>query len=233
MKGTVLITGASGNLGKVSVRYFADAGYTVAAVVSPGKKKTAKFPEGVVILEGDLSDEQQARNVLDEAVTLTGTLHAVLLLAGGYSGGNITSTSLASVKEMVALNFDTAYNIARPAFEMMKKNPGGGRIIFVGSRPALTPTEGRHAIAYALSKSMLFTLAEILNAEGSKHNIVSSVIAPGTIDTPANREAMPDKNFLEWVTPEEIAETMEFLCSSRHSSLREPILKLYGKKLEK
>ena len=102
------------------------------------------------------------------------------------------------------------------------------RIILVGSRPAIIPKEGKNAVAYALSKSLMFTLADLLNAESNSNKVVANVIVPGTIDTEANRQAMPDANFDDWVSPEEIADNMGWLCSDKAASLRGTRLKIYG-----
>ena len=130
---------------------------------------------------------------------------------------------------MFAVNFDTAYFVARPVFDHMLTQSKGGRLIFVGSRPALQPKDGKNSVAYSLSKSLIFKLADILNAEGASKNVTASVIVPSTIDTEANRKAMPDNDFGTWVKPEEIAEAMAFLCSERGMSLRETVMKIYGR----
>jgi NAD(P)-dependent dehydrogenase (short-subunit alcohol dehydrogenase family) len=67
-----------------------------------------------------------------------------------------------------------------------------------------------------------------MNEEGKAHNIVTSVIIPGTIDTPQNRLAMPDADFSKWVSAEEIANTISFYCSEEARSIREPLIKMYG-----
>ncbi len=68
----------------------------------------------------------------------------------------------------------------------------------------------------------------MLNAEGKKKSIITSVIVPSTLDTPQNRSAMPDANFANWVKPEDIAEIMHFTISDKAKVLREPIIKVYG-----
>jgi NAD(P)-dependent dehydrogenase (short-subunit alcohol dehydrogenase family) len=103
-----------------------------------------------------------------------------------------------------------------------------GRIVFVGSRPALLASEGKSTIAYALSKSLIFKLSELLNAEAAGLDVVTSVIVPGTIDTLANRTSNPNADFSAWVTPEEISSALVYLTSSEAKSIREPILKLYS-----
>jgi len=83
-------------------------------------------------------------------------------------------------------------------------------------------------IAYSLSKSLLFKLAELLNEEAKGINVSISVVVPSTLDTPLNRKSMPDVNPENWVKPSEIAETLEFLVSDKSGSLREAILKMYN-----
>jgi NAD(P)-dependent dehydrogenase (short-subunit alcohol dehydrogenase family) len=126
------------------------------------------------------------------------------------------------------LNFQTAYNIARPVFLQMMKQ-GSGRIFLIGSRQGLNILKGKGALAYSLSKSLLFRLAELLNAEAKGKNVVVSVIVPSTIDTPQNRESMPDADFSSWVTASQIADIIYFYSSGESSAIREPVIKVYGK----
>ena len=133
------------------------------------------------------------------------------------------------MRKMFSLNFETAYHVARPVFLHMQQEAIPGRIILVGARPALLAGAGKDMLAYGLSKSLLFKLAEYLNAEGKAKNIVTSVIVPSTIDTPTNRKEMPQADFSAWVTAEEIAETMAFITSAKGSTLREPVFKIYGR----
>jgi len=110
----------------------------------------------------------------------------------------------------------------------MKDHGKGGSIFMVGAKPALNPSSGGPLVAYTLSKSLIPTLADILNAEGKEQGIVSTVLVPSIIDTPQNREAMSDADFDKWVKPEEIAEITHFVASEKGDALREPILKVYG-----
>jgi NAD(P)-dependent dehydrogenase (short-subunit alcohol dehydrogenase family) len=227
MSKTVLITGATGNLGQAVVDRFIQEGFQVSVSVSPGKKAAARFGKGVAVFEADLSVEKESEKLVSSVIAQSGSIDAALLLAGGFAAGKIEKTDEAVLRKMFALNFETAYYVARPAFEHMKARKSG-QIVLVGARPALLAKDGKNMVAYALSKSLLFKLAELLNAEGSSSNVITSVIVPSTIDTPANRESMPDKNFSDWVTPSEIASAIAFLCSGENKSLREPVLKMYG-----
>ena len=227
MKKNVLITGASGNLGKASVEKFLKEGYNVIATVSPGK--SLRYGDNVKTYEVDLTNESAVASVIEQIIGDYSTLDAALLLVGGFAIGSIEKTDGALIKKMFALNFETAYYVARPVFQQMLKQSDGGRIVLVGSRPALNPKDGKNTVAYSLSKSLIFRLAEILNAEGASKNVTSSVIVPSIIDTPENRSAMPDSDFSKWVKPEDIADTMHYVCSPSGQALRETVLKVYNK----
>jgi NAD(P)-dependent dehydrogenase (short-subunit alcohol dehydrogenase family) len=110
---------------------------------------------------------------------------------------------------------------------MMKQ--GNGRIFLIGSRQGLNILKGKSAVAYSFSKSLLFRLAELLNAEAKGKNVVASVIVPSIIDTPSNRESMPDANFSDWVAPSAIADVIYFYSSNEGNPIREPVIKMYGK----
>lgn len=224
----IIITGATGNLGHAVVDKMIAEGHHLIVTVTPGRAPVDFGSERVDVHPLDLTDEQSAQNFIDAVVEKHGTVDAALLLAGGYAGGDIDQTTGSDIRKMISLNFDTAFHIARPVFRRMVAQKGGGRIVLVGARPALLPKDGRKNIAYALSKSMLFKLAEMLNAEGEGHGVVTSVIVPSTIDSKANREGMPNADFSRWVKPGEIAETIAFLISAKASSLRQPVIKMYG-----
>jgi len=224
----IIITGATGNLGRVTVDRLLADGHHLILTAMPGNTEVYFDGDKVEVHNLDLTDERSAQNFVDSVADKHGTVDAALLLAGGYAGGGIEETTSSQIRKMISLNFDTAFHVARPVFNRMVTQKDGGRIIFVGARPALKPEDGGKNIAYGLSKSMLFKFAEMLNAIGSDRGVVSSVIVPSTIDTPANREAMPKADPGRWVKPEEIAETMAFLVSAKANSLREPVIKMYG-----
>jgi NAD(P)-dependent dehydrogenase (short-subunit alcohol dehydrogenase family) len=227
MKKNILITGASGNLGKAAVEKFTSEGHRVIATVSPGKTLGFDVGENVVTYDADLSNEKSVEEMISKVIADHKTIDVAILTVGGYAGGNIDTTDGATIQKMISLNFNTAYFVARPVFQQMIKQ-GSGRIVFIGSRPALRAAEGKKNLAYALGKTLVFKLAELLNAEASGKDIVSSVIVPSTIDTPTNRQAMPNANFSDWVSAEEIAEAMFYIVTDKGRALREPIIKMYS-----
>jgi len=84
-------------------------------------------------------------------------------------------------------------------------------------------------VAYGLAKSLLFRLAEVLNEGAKGLDLNVSVVVPSTLDTPANRKAMPDANPDNWVSLSDLAGTLEFLVSEKSIALRETVLKVYNK----
>ena len=141
--------------------------------------------------------------------------------------GKIESTSAADILKQYKLNFETAYHVARPVFVQMVKQRSG-RIFMAGSKPGLDAKNGKGMVAYGLGKSLIFRLAELMNEEAKGTNVVTAVLVPSTIDTPANRKSMPDADFNNWIKPEDIANVIYYYCTSEATMLREPVIKLYN-----
>jgi NAD(P)-dependent dehydrogenase (short-subunit alcohol dehydrogenase family) len=226
---TVIITGASGNLGKACVEKFLAEGYKVIAAIPPGHELGFQVLGEVEIYNANLSDEAAVNEVVSRIIAKHNTIDAALLLVGGYTYGGINETDGATLNKMFSLNFDTTYFVARPIFQQMIKQASGGRIILVGARAPLRAKDGAKSLAYALAKSLIFKLAEFLNATGSEKNVTTSVVVPSTIDTPPNRQAMPNADFSTWVKAEDIADAMAHLCSSSADTWRDNVVKIYGK----
>ncbi len=212
MKKVVLITGGAGNLGTAVVSKYLKEGFIVVATVTPGKKPNAKITD-LYYEEIDLRDESAAFRLVQKIIEQYKRLDVLVCTVGGFASGDISHTDEKALDRMYQLNFKTAYNTARPAYEQMKKQ-SEGKIIFIGSRAALEPARGKHVFSYALSKSLLVNLADLLNADASSKKIRTHIVAPSTIDTPENRTAMPDANFKEWITAEALADLIYHVASS-------------------
>jgi NAD(P)-dependent dehydrogenase (short-subunit alcohol dehydrogenase family) len=151
--------------------------------------------------------------LVGEIIAKNKSIDVAVLTAGGFTMGDVAATKTNEVARQYQLNFETAYNIARPVFvQMLKQN--SGRIFLVGSRAGIDVTQAEGESSYAFSKSLLFRLAELMNAEAKNKNVVVSVIVPSTIDTPENRESMPDADFSTWVSPSEIAGVIQYYASA-------------------
>lgn len=225
---TVIITGANGNLGSAVTHHFLDKGYkVVATIIAESMRDEMPVHTNLEVQVVDLGNEASTASFISNVITKYKTVDAALMLVGGFAMGNVAATTGADIQKQFALNFETAYHVARPLFQHMMET-GNGRLVFIGARPALEPAQGMNLVAYGLSKSLLFKLAEYLNAEAKGKNVVATVVAPSTLDTPLNRKSMPDTNPDIWVKPSALAEVLEFVVSDNSSVLRETVLKVYN-----
>ncbi len=227
-KKIAIITGASGNMGQAVVKKFLAEGYLVIGTIVPNDTVQIDIDdsnfERVIV---DLMNEDDSETFIDSIIAKYGSIAVVVCTVGGFAMNNIAKTITSDIAYQYKLNFETAYNIARPAFVHMMQNKSG-RIFLVGSRPGLHAAASKGMVAYGLAKSLIFRLAELMNDEAKALNVVTNVLVPSTIDTPQNRASMPDADFKSWVTPEAIAATIYFYCTDNAAALREPVIKLYN-----
>lgn len=228
MKKTAIITGAAGNLGQAVTHRLLKGGYHINALICPQDNPLFIEDSEVEAYNFDLTDEYATNQIVGEIISARKQIDLAVMLAGGFATGNIRNTDQAELLTMYQLNFATAYNVSRPAFQQMEKQSSGGQLIFIGARPALVPAEGKDTLAYSLTKSLLFRLAEIINEEGIGKDITATVIVPSIIDTSGARKAMPNANFSQWVTPEDIAENVAFITTEAGKKLRQTVLKIYN-----
>lgn len=199
----ILISGANGNLGKAVVDYFLKKGNRVIGLVH--HKKEGNQNNNYEEFEVDLTDESATEEVLQSILNKYPIIDTAVLTTGGFAVGNLQKTRQKELQKQYALNFETAYHVARPLSLHMEKNKQG-KLFFIGSEPGMDTSKAKGVIAYALAKSQLFQLAKILNADSEKTGIQTHVIVPSTIDTPENRKSVPDADFSKWQKPSAIAE---------------------------
>jgi NAD(P)-dependent dehydrogenase (short-subunit alcohol dehydrogenase family) len=225
---SIIVTGAAGNMGQAVVKKFLAEGYNVVGTIIPNDPVPFdvddKKLEKVIV---DLMDEDDSAKFVQNVIAKYGTVDAAVLTVGGFAMGKIADTKTADVYKQYKLNFETAYNVARPCFVQMIQQ-SSGRIFIIGSKPGLNAKDGKGMVAYGLGKSLIFRLAELMNDEAKGHNVVTSVVVPSTIDTAQNRKAMPDAKFENWVKAEAIADAIWFYCTEEGSVIREPLIKVYN-----
>ncbi len=225
---TAIVTGASGNMGQAVVKKFLTEGYHVVGTIVPNDPviidiKDEKFETSVA----DLMNEEASQKFVESVIEKNGSIDAAVLTVGGFAMGKVAETKTADITKQYKLNFETAYNVARPVFtQMIKQN--SGRIFLIGSKPGLDHQNGKGMVAYGLAKSLIFRLAELMNDEAKGTDVVTCVIVPSTIDTPQNRKSMPDADPAKWVKAETIADIIYFHCSDASDILRYPVIKVYG-----
>jgi len=228
MKKIAIVTGSTGNLGQAVVKNLLTENYQVIGTVTSHDMTAAGLQDGnfepAVV---DLTSEENTAVFVNSVIEKYKKIDTAVLTVGGFAMGKLADTSATDINKQIQLNFETAYNIARPVFvQMLKQN--AGRIFLVGSRPGMDANNSKGMTAYGLAKSLIFHLAGLMNEEAKGYDVVTNVIVPGTIDTPQNRKAMPDADFNNWVKPEAIAGVICYYSSAIAASLREPIIKVYG-----
>jgi len=224
----IIVTGASGNLGQAVIKKFLRENYHVTGTLIPNDPlavdSQGKHFETAVV---DLMQEEATAHFIDRMLEKYQKIDVVVLTVGGFAMGNMLNTGSADIFKQYKLNFETAYHVARPVFAQMMKQ-GSGRIFLIGSRPGADMKNSKGMVAYSLTKSLIFRLAELMNEEARGTEIITSVIVPSTIDTPQNRASMPDADFSKWQTPEAIAEVIYWHCTEEGAMLREEVIKVYG-----
>jgi NAD(P)-dependent dehydrogenase (short-subunit alcohol dehydrogenase family) len=233
MKKNVLITGAAGNLGMAVTKKFLREGWNVYALGEKGQNEQEALLMNIEegrpeIVFGDLNDAYSSAKTVRQIWHNHGKIDAAVLLVGGFAMNDINATTSEQLEKMMRLNVFTAYNILQPMHQLMSEN-GGGHFSLVGARPALVPADAKGALAYALSKGVLFQLADIINSTTADSNISAHVVVPSIIDTPQNRESMPKSDFSAWVKPETIADTIYFAQSKANEGLGGSVYKVYGR----
>jgi NADP-dependent 3-hydroxy acid dehydrogenase YdfG len=218
---TVAITGAAGAIGSVTAEVFADAGWDLALIDYGSDNKAsldASFPDAHVF-DCDLTDEVDTHEVF-RSIGQKAQLDAVLGIAGGFAMQSAEEATMDDYRHMVHMNFQTLFNTARAAWPVLTEQD---RSFLLGvSAPAATDGQAGAAL-YGAAKGAVAGYVKSLDKEGREEGLRASVLYPmGVVDTPANREAMPDADPTTWIAPRELAEGMLHLATrSPRGHLRE------------
>lgn len=220
----IVITGASGALGKVVADEALVRGARIAAV-DHAPSSLPPMPDRIELGGVDLTDAAQARTAINAAAAHFGRLDALINIAGGFTFETVADGDPASWQRMYALNVTTALNASRAAIPHLAAS-GAARIINIGAMGALQAGAGMGA--YAASKSGVHRLTEALAAE-HKGKITVNAVLPSIIDTAANRATMPKADFSKWVAPKELADVILFLASDAASAVTGALLPVNGR----
>lgn len=227
MDRVALITGGAGGLGRACVDVFLDDGWHVAVPTHRSaeglREPAARHGDRLTWFDADLTAEEGAARAVARTLEWAGRLDAVVHTVGGYAGsGPLHQAPVDEWDRMMDVNLRSAFLVARAALPRLRE---GGSLVFVSSRAALRERKG-HA-AYAVSKAALLTLVEAI-AEEQKGRARANAVLPGTIDTPANRAAMPHAKDGAWTPPAEIARVILFLASPASAPVSGAAVPVYG-----
>lgn len=218
----VLASGGTGALGRAVVRAFLDAGDRVVVpwiLEAERRGMEREFADALgagrlALLEADVAEAEGAA----AAVKAADPLGVLVNGAGGFAGGTpVWETDLEAWDAMYRTNLRTAAALCRAALPGMRER-GTGCVVNVAATPAWS--RPANLAAYTASKAGIVVLTETLAKELAGSGVRVNAVAPTTIDTPANREAMPDADTRDWTPPEAIARVVLWLASDAATPVR-------------
>jgi NAD(P)-dependent dehydrogenase (short-subunit alcohol dehydrogenase family) len=247
MADLAVIMGATGPLGSAIVDAFAKRGDRVIAVARSRSDVSQLASNYSGAVTGDTADLTSRLEVDDlwERIDRVGIPRWVVNATGGYRAGKVVDSTPDDFTFMMDLNLGTTWWSCRAAARRMQTSPspsgglqvtspspsgggqGGGCIINVSSRSGLIAEPG--AAAYAVAKAGVITLTQVLAAELKTSGLRVNVVVPAIIDTPANRQALPEKLMQKAVAPAEIAAVIAYLCSDVAVAITGAAIPIYGK----
>ena len=222
----VLVTGVSGALGSAIAEAFDAAGATVcgADVVAPDDEDALVDPETVEFYETDATDESSVEETVGAILDEHGRLDALCNVAGTWRGGDpIHETDVDEYDMLFDVNLKSMFLTSKHAIPHLRET--GGAVVSVSARSSLEGGEGDGP--YRASKAGVRLLTETI-AEENRGRVRANAIMPSVIDTPMNREMMPDADHDEWVDPADIADVVLFLCSSEAGVTSGAAVPVYG-----
>jgi NAD(P)-dependent dehydrogenase (short-subunit alcohol dehydrogenase family) len=174
----------------------------------------------------DVTEESSVESATKAVIERFGRIDVLVNTAGGFrSGTPVHQASLEDWEHMIALNARSAFLASRAVAPHMLRQESGA-IINIGARPGMKGVA--NAAAYAAAKGAVIRLTESLSAELKRKGIRVNAVLPGTLDTPQNREAMPDAKRERWVSPEAVAEVIRFLASDAACGIHGAAIPVYG-----
>ena len=220
-----IVTGANGGLGTFVVKGLLAAGATVVGIarsIAAGEAHDSRYYP----VSANLTDPNEVRELIARLAEQSGKIDILVHVMGGFAGGaGVAETDDQTWQKMMDLNLNAAFYVLRAVVPVMR-NAEHGRIIAIGSRQAVQPAAG--VAAYSASKAALVSLVQTVALENKDKNIRANLILPGTMDTPANRAAMPKANFAKWVKPAHVAELVVMLAGDVGGEITGATIPVYG-----
>lgn len=212
---TVIVTGGFGVLGRAVAEEFRNAGDRVVRI-DFAAEATDLNPGGVDIGNVDLTDEGAAAAVVERVLEEFGSIDVLVNVAGGFMWQVLADGGPDTWARMYSMNALTCVTMTKAALPAILASRNAA-IINIGAGSALVAGPGMGA--YSASKCAVHKLTESLAAELSDSDCTVNAVLPSIIDTPTNRQDMPDADFEKWVKPASLAQVIVFLASAGARSI--------------
>lgn len=227
------LVGGTGRLGRAVAQRLADRGFKLAVTYLVPDEGT-EFEESMGIAEDDLflkrvdaTDSEAVSAFMKEAAERWGHLNVACALVGAWAGGRDTEdTDDVRFDHMIDVNLRSAFYTVRAAVPHLRAAEWG-RIIVIGSRAAFEAPSGQ--VAYNLAKAGVISLAQTVAGELRDSNVTANAIVPAVIDTPATREALRWAEYMQWPTPDQIADVVAFMADESSAVISGAAIPVYGK----
>jgi NAD(P)-dependent dehydrogenase (short-subunit alcohol dehydrogenase family) len=223
MTDVAVVTGGTGALGQaITLRLLRD-GLAVAVpwvVAAERDALEARAPTDarprLLAVECNVTDAPATERLVEQVERDLGGVGVLVTAVGGFAGGALVDTDLATWNRMLDLNLTSAFVAARAVLPRMLGRRRG-RIVTIASRSVVPPLGG--FIGYTVAKAGVIALTQGLAQETRGTGVTVNAVLPSTMDTEANRRAMPDADRSGWVSTQDVANVVAFLLSDRAAAV--------------
>ncbi|PNE11531.1 MAG: 3-oxoacyl-ACP reductase [Beijerinckiaceae bacterium] len=197
---TVIVTGGSQGIGAGVVKAFLDCGYNVVAN-SRNITKSGAFEasDKLALVDGSIAEAATAAKIAEVAKSKFGSIDALVNNAGIYFTKHFTDYTIDDLRFLVSVNIEGFLFISQLAIKQMLTQGTGGSIVNITTTLAGHPIAGVNSAVPMITKGGLEAVTRSLAMEYVKQGIRVNAVAPGSVDTPMNKEK--PKDFLETLQP--------------------------------
>ncbi|HXK17249.1 MAG TPA: SDR family NAD(P)-dependent oxidoreductase [Polyangiaceae bacterium] len=228
----VLVTGANGALGSAMVERCAKDGARVVALERSrdGEVKLERAGANILRLHASTSDPSALASAIARAEAEIGSVTGAVLTAGTWRGGHKfhEAEAAADYRTVMDANLEATSVALRALLPGMVQRKRGS-VVLIGSRSGVRPYDAPGSAAYAAAKAALSALAQAVAAEVLGAGVRVNSVLPSTIDTEANRKAMPDADRSRWVSTDSLGDVIQFLLSEQARDISGASLPVYGR----
>ncbi|MDX2507428.1 MAG: 3-ketoacyl-ACP reductase FabG2 [Gammaproteobacteria bacterium] len=238
MKGTVLVTGSSRGIGKAIALRLAEDGYDLVLHCRRNREQVDAVATQIMekghearVLQFDIADREQCRQVLESDVEQFGAYYGVVCNAGVARDNAFPAIPGEDWDLVIRTNLDGFYNVLQPIIMSMIRRRKPGRIVTLSSVSGEMGNRGQ--VNYSAAKAGIIGATKALAIELAKRKITVNCVAPGLIDTEMT-EGSPIEEAMKIIpmkrvgSVEEVAGTVSFLVSEDAAYITRQVISVNG-----